>query len=173
MTTRPSRLLIAVPLLFAVALAACDSDGGDAPTPADIAGVYDVQELRFRPNAGALSAANVLDTLVAENTSFEILDSGDAIFRYRIRGGQTRVLLGEVEVRSQEVRLQFESGSATARQQLLLPESIVFTREGTGLSASVETRVDLEAYDPDQYDTFDNVLGRLTLRLSPRAPAGA
>lgn len=159
-------------LVFAAAalLAACDSGPAvDPPSPADIAGVYDVQEFRFTPDAGALDPAVLLDTLVAADTRLEVLDGGDALFRYRFRGGVQRVLQGEVEVRAEEVRLTFDGGAD--RTSLLLPERLVLTRAGTALAAAEETRANLEAYDRSEYRGFTDVPGVLALRLALRSEA--
>jgi hypothetical protein len=170
--TLPRPLLLLVSLLLAATLAACDSNGDDDPTPADIAGTYDVAEFRFVPDAGAITAANVLDTLVADGTSVRVLSGGDFTFEYEFEGGVTRSLSGEVEVRTDEVRFTFDAADAARREQLLLPESLVFDREDDGeLSASEEISVDLEAFDEDFYDGIDDEQGELTLRLTPRVQA--
>lgn len=158
------------PALLLLVLAACDSGPAvDPPSAADIAGTYAVQAFRFDPDAPALETATLLDTLVAADTQFEVLDSGQALFRYRFRGGQQRVLQGQVEVRSEQVRLTFDAGSGTTRTSLLLPERLVFDRVGAALAASAATRADLAAFEPDRYGGFSDVPGTLVLRLVPQS----
>lgn len=155
-------------LALAVALGACDSgDAIDPPSPADIEGTYDFAAFRFEPAATALQPANVLPLLVQAESRVEILDSGDVIFRYRLQGGTTRVLLAEVEVRRDQVRMTFEGQTDAGRVGVLLPEQLVFDRVDDLLAASTATRVDLEAYDADRYAGFNDVPGTLVLRLTP------
>ena len=155
-----------LPLAAAVVLAACDSGPAvDPPSPADIAGTYTVTEFRFRPDASGITPVNLLDTLAA--ASFEVLDSGDAFLRYRFRGGNERVLLGEVEVRRDQIRLTFDAGTEANRTRLLLPSSLVFDRVDEGFDASTETTVNLEAYDASRYQGLDEAAGRLLLSLAP------
>lgn len=165
-----SALLPLSAVVALVALAACDSgDSVDPPGPADVAGIYDVAEFRFRPDAAALAPVNLLDTLVAADTKLYILDGGDAFLLYRFRGGAARVLLGEAEVRRQQVRLSFESDTEQARERLLLPgeptDNLDFDREGSTLVAMASTRANLAAYDSDRYGGFNDVPGTLVLRL--------
>ena len=177
MSPRIPRLLLVLPLVAAVALAACDSGDDNDTTLADVAGTYDVEAFRFVPDIGALASANVLDTLVAATTSLRIRNSGDVTFEYQFRGGQERAIDGEAEVRGDEVRIRFDDDTATQRGRLLLPQSVVFDIDGDELSALIEdTRADLEAFDPDFYgDTGenDNEPGTLTIRLSRRAATGS
>jgi len=165
-----STLLLAAVVLFA----ACDSGNAiDPPSPADIEGIYTVTAFRFDPAASALQSADVLSELVAADTRVEILDSGDVIFRYRLSGETTRVLLATVEVRRDQVRLTFRGQTDAGRVGVLLPTSLTLDRVDTVLAASEATRVDLEAYDAARYSGFRDVPGTLVLRLTPVAPAGA
>ena len=164
------RLLIAAVLVGG--LSACDS-GGDDPEPADVAGVYNVSTLTFDPDIGILGDVSVLDTLDAGQTSLEILDSGQVLFRYRLQGtGSTSQLLtGEASVRNEQVRITFGDGTDTARRRLLLPNQITFDRDGSSLSAETQTTVDLSRYSPrfeDRDRTFSSVRGTLRLTLTPR-----
>ena len=166
----------ALRLLFVVALAgglsACDSEGADGPDPSDVAGVYAISTFSFDPDIQILDPVSVLDTLDAGQSSLEILDGGQVLFRYRLRGtGSTsRLLTGEASVRNEQVRITFEDGSETLRRRLLLPNQVTFDRDGTTLSAETETTVNLEAFSP-RYGTggtFRNVEGTLVLTLTPR-----
>lgn len=62
-------------LALALALSACDSSG-DAVTPGDVAGEYVFSDFRFIPESTLLPAANLLDTLVAENTRLQLSAAG-------------------------------------------------------------------------------------------------
>ena len=169
---RPAlRSLLAVALV--AGLAACDSDSATAPSPADIAGTYDVTDFRFRANASAIGTVNVLDTLNVANTNVRFLNSGQVAVNVEFQGNDDLVLLGQATVREREVRVRFGGDTEEARQRLLLPEDITFERNGTTLSASTSTRVDLEAFSPRFGDdgTFDDVAGTLTLTLTPRTGA--
>ena len=157
-------LLLAVAL---TALAACDSGSAvNPPSPADVAGTYDVTSFRFRPDASGIATVNLLDTLAAGSTQFEILDSGDAFLRYRFAGGTARLLLGEVEVRQSQIRLTFESGTETNRLRLLLPSVLVLDRTATGIQSSTATTANLEAFNPNRYAGLNNVEGSLMLTLT-------
>ena len=167
---------LALRLLFVVALAgglvACDSND-DGPDPADVAGVYNVTTLSFDPDLGIIGPVSVLDTLDAGQSSLEILDGGQVLFRYRLQGtGSTsQVLTGDASVRNEQVRITFGEGSETARRRLLLPNQLTFDRDGSTLSADTETTVNLGQYSPryrDRDGTFNSVRGTLTVTLTPR-----
>lgn len=168
MTRLAPNLLLA--LALAGSLAACDSND-DGPDPSDVAGIYNVTTFSFDPDIGVLPTIDVLgDTLEAGQTSLEILDGGQVLFRYRRQGGTARVLTGEASVRSEQVRITFDSDSGTLRQRILLPNQVTFDRDGSTLSAEEEATVDLEAYSPryGRDGTFDSVDGTLLLTLTPR-----
>ncbi len=159
---------LVLPLAALLALTACDSGPAvTPPTPADVAGTYSVAEFRFQPDASGVASVNLLDTLAV--ASVEVLDSGDAFLRYRFRGGTERVLLGEIEVRRDQIRLTFEPGTETNRTRLLLPASLVLDRTDDGLEASTQTTVNLEAYDASEYQGLNEVDGRLLLGLALNA----
>ena len=164
---------LALRLLFVAALvgglSACDSEGV-RPDPGDVAGVYNVSTLSFDPDIQILPAVNVRDTLVTAETTLEILDGGQVLFRYRRQNGTARLLTGEASVRTEQVRITFEAGSASLRQRLLLPNQLTFDREGSTLTAETETTVNLEAYSPryGSDGTFRDVNGTLTVVLTPQ-----
>lgn len=164
---------LALRLLFVLALAsglsACDSGDGGGSSPEDVAGVYTASEFRFVPSASALSPVNVRDTLSVDQSSLEILDGGQVLFRYRLQGGTSQLLLGEASVRSQQVRITFDAGTAAQRQRLLLPNQVTFDRDGSTLTSDTQTTVNLESYSP-RYSggLFSEVPGRLVLTLAPQ-----
>ena len=158
-------------LVALVAVSACDSgDAIDAPTPGDVAGVYDFDAFRFTPDASALAPVNVLDTLVTGESFVELLDGGQATLRFRRQGGATRFVPGDFEVRRSELRITFDGGNDDTLARLVLPGVLTFERDDDdGLSLSQELTADLEAYDASRYGGFDDVPGTLTLRLERRA----
>ena len=168
---------LALRLLFVVALAgavsACDSSDGGDPDPSDVAGVYTVTAFTFGDtNVPVVGSVNVLDTLATDQTSLEILDGGQVLFRYRLRGaGSTsRLLTGEASVRTEQVRITFEDGSETLRRRLLLPNQITFDRDGGTLTAEAVETVNLEAFSP-RFGTsgaLQSVRGTLRLTLTPQ-----
>lgn len=167
MTRHALPLLLAV--VLAVGLAACDSSDSVEPSPADIAGTYDVTAFRFQARAGGISPVNLRDTLNVEATNVRFLNSGQVVVNYVFQGGNEQVLLGQATVREEEVRVQFPDEDG--RERLLLPESLTFDRDGTTLAASADTRVNLAAFS-DRFDddegTFEDIPGTLTLTLTPR-----
>ena len=115
--------------LLALALAACDGGSAiDAPTPADVAGLYDLSELRFTPDASALGAVDVASELVAADSYVELTDGGQAVLRYRRPNGTVRLVPGTFEVRRRELRVTFDGGNGAALSAVLLPQVLTFTR---------------------------------------------
>lgn len=164
-----------LPLAAAVALAllsACDSgDAVDPPSPADVAGAYDIEALRFVPTSTALAPVSVLDTLVAAESFVRILDGGQATLEFRRLGGTARFVPGEVEVRARQVRLTFAAGNEATLARLVLPQVLTFDRDGDDLELETPYTANLEAYDATRYGGFTAIPGRLTVRLALRADA--
>lgn len=170
---RPMLVRRVLPVFGAVALltvAACDSgDAVDPPSPADVAGVYDIEALRFVPTSTALAPVSVLDTLVAAESFVRILDGGQATLEFRRLGGSARFVPGTVEVRSGQVRLTFQEGNADVLARLVLPNVLTFDRDGEDLDLSTPFTANLEAYDATRYGGFTAIPGTLTIRLALRA----
>ncbi|MFN3597799.1 MAG: hypothetical protein ACK41D_11075 [Rubricoccaceae bacterium] len=168
----PRLLRAAVLPLLALALAACDSGTPvNPPSPADVAGTYTVADFRFRPQATALPVVVVSDTLVAADTFFELLDSGQALFRYRKTGGAAQAVSGTFEVRAAQVRLTFPATAEAQLGGLLLPRVLTFDRDGTALiltPGSASVTANLNAYDPVRFSGFTSVPGAIQLRLVRR-----
>lgn len=151
-------------------LAACDSgDAVDPPSPADVAGTYDLAALRFVPNSSALAPVNVLDTLVTAESFVRILDGGQAQLEFRRRGGTARFVPGTVEVRARQVRVTFAEGNGDVLARLVLPRVLTFDRDGDDLDVTTDLTANLEAYDADRYGGFTSVPGELTVRLGLRS----
>ena len=171
MTRLALRLLFVVALVGAVS--ACDSGNGGDPDPVDVAGVYNVTTFSFDPDIQILPTVNVQDTLVAGQTTLEIFESGQVLFRYKRLGtdSRERLLTGEASVRREQVRITFDDASAEFRPRVLLPKQITFDREGSTLTSETEATVNLSQYSPryrDSDGTFNSVRGTLSLTLTPR-----
>ena len=165
------RLLPLLAALALVSLGACDSgDAVDTPTPADVAGVYDVADLRFVPNSPGLRTVILADTLVAGDTSVRLFDGGQATLEFRREGGVARFVPGEFEVRRRQLRLTFDGGNGEALARLLLPQELTFDRDDDSgaLSLQEPLTANLEAYDAARYGGFRSVPGTLTFRLNAR-----
>ncbi|WP_412061033.1 hypothetical protein [Rubrivirga sp. IMCC45206] len=162
------RLPLLLALVALVGLGACDSgDAIDAPTAADVAGVYTFDAFTFAPTATALAPVSVLDTLVAAESFVELLDGGQATLRFRRTGGTTRFVPGDFEVRRAELRVTFDSGNDDTLGRLILPSVLTFERDGDdALTLTDQFTADLEGYDAQRYSGFDAVPGTLTLRLT-------
>lgn len=154
-------------------LAACDSgDAVDPPTPADVAGTYDIQALRFVPDGTGIAAVNVLDTLVVAESFVRILDGGQAQLEFRRRGGTSRFVSGTVEVRARQVRMTFDAADDATLARLVIPRVLTFDRDGNNLAVvDEELTANLEAYDAARYPNLTAVEGELTVRLALRADA--
>ena len=167
----PLRLLLAALALTAVA--ACDSGPAiDPPTPADVAGIYDIGTLTFTPDATALGPVDVTDDLVLAESFVELLDSGQAVLRFRREGTgtTTRLVTGEFDVRRLELRVTFSAGNEAALGRVLLPQVLTFTRSGDdALSLSIDRTANLAAYDADRYSGFTAVDGTLAVALNRRS----
>lgn len=149
---------------------ACDStDADDDPRPADVAGVYTFTGFSFDPTGSGIELVNVLDTLVAEETSLELLDSGQFILRYRFVGGSQQVVSGVFDVDEEEITLSAE-GDLNARLlgDILLADPITLERNEltTVLSADFSTTANLEAFSEDRYAGLTSVPGRMQLGLA-------
>ncbi len=159
------------PLLLGafVLLAACDSgDAIDPPTPADVAGTYDISALSFVPSSSGISTVNVLDTLVTAESTIRLLDSGQAQLDFRRRGGTARFVAGSIEVRARQVRLTFDAGSESTLARLVLPRVLTLDRDSTALTVSMNLTADLQAYDAARYGGLTAIPGRLTVGLQRR-----
>ena len=123
MTARLVRSSFVSVLLLAAALVVfpgCDTSDPVPPVePTEVAGVYRFVEFRFNPDPQFVPDAVVLDTLVADSTSIELLNSGQFQFRYRLRGGLDNIINGTFTVDRNEVTLSFESGFEARLRALL------------------------------------------------------
>lgn len=156
--------------LAAVALVGCDTTDPVPPAePDEVAGIYEIVEFRFDPQPEFVPDVSVLDTLVLDRTSVELLDSGQFQFRYRLLGGLDNIINGTFTATSAEVSLRFEEGFESRLRALLLERTLRFERvSGERLRLSISKTVDLEAYSEEYEDTgldLTDVPGRLELEL--------
>ena len=179
MTARLVRSSFVSVLLLAAALVVfpgCDTSDPVPPVePTEVAGVYRFVEFRFNPDPQFVPDAVVLDTLVADSTSIELLNSGQFQFRYRLRGGLDNIINGTFTVDRNDVTLSFESGFEARLRALLLEPTLRFSRlDEAGqvrpdvIALSRSKQVNLEAYSAEYRDTgldLTNVPGLLEVEL--------
>jgi hypothetical protein len=162
------------PLLAALLLAstaACDS--GDpvdetGPEPVDVAGIYALTELTFRPTAQGVAPADVLATLDTSRTQLWLAGNGTFIFFYQFRGGAPYFLLGDFAVTAASVRLQGDDALRADYERILLDVDLVLDRDEDDadvLSSEVVKPVNLEAFDAERYASLTSVGGTLRLRF--------
>lgn len=162
---KPSTFLAVLVLLV---MMGCDSgDPINQPRPADVAGTYVFQELRFVPNASATQPADVGSRLTT-GTSLGLSSGGNFVLMYTFVGEDDYIVSGDFEVRATTVRIRGSSQQRDQYQRLLLEPDFTLQRDPDNprvLTARISRSVDLEAYDRDAYQGLDNVPGELHIRL--------
>lgn len=163
------RLLRRAPLLLGTLLlllvAACDSNDPIAD-PAEVAGTYTMQELRYVPDNTSLGAINLLSTRFTGPVTLELLSGGAYTLRYTRQGQQAEQLLsGTFTVREDEVRFSGRSSDEDEYERFLLDESFRLDRATNSLSASIDRTVNTSAY-PDFYTGVGEVQGEVRIRLT-------
>lgn len=160
-------LLLAIATLFLIH--ACDSgDPINQPTPADVAGTYRFEELRFVPNAAATQPADVLSRLNGEQTSLGLSSGGNFVLMYSFVDEQDYIVSGDFEVRATTVRIRGLSQHRDQYQRLLLEPDFTLNRDADNpnvLTARITRNVDLQAFDRDAYSGLTDVPGELHIRL--------
>jgi hypothetical protein len=144
----------------------CDLSDPVRVLPEDVAGNYTFNEFIFVPDASALDAANLLDTLVIDNTRLRLLDGGQFTLNYQFQGGSESLISGDFTVNESEIRLQAASGSEARLTSLLLHSPITFTRDidNNRLESMRTKTVDLSSYS-SRYAGVPPVQGQLYLEL--------
>lgn len=164
-----SMYLIVAALVLSTALSGCKKDNPVNVLPSDVAGAYYFSEFQFVPDASAIQPANVLDTLVTQDTYLRLISSGQFILNYRFRGGQESIISGDFSVSTSRITLRAAPGSEARLISLLLNSPIVFNRnEGPGeaeslVSYTVKT-VDLASFS-NKYAGVPPVRGTLQIEL--------
>lgn len=138
-------------------------------SPEEVQGRYDFTEFIFTPDAEALMAANVLDTLVMDKTSLLLLDGGQFALNYQFIGGQEAFISGEFTVTKSEVELKMSQASESRLNTLLLHTPLKLTRseESSNLETTVVKTKDLSLFS-DHYAGIPPVQGVLILNLVKR-----
>ena len=165
---KTTKIITVVALLAVVSIinTSCDKSNPVRVLPEDVAGVYDFQQFIFIPDASALEPANLLDTLVVDNTNLRLLDGGQFTLNYQFKGGSEAIIAGDFSVSSTEIRLQAAAGSEARLASLLLHSPIRMRRniDLDKLEASVTKTVDLSAY-AERYAGVPPVRGRLLIEM--------
>lgn len=173
MTLRSLQRTLAAALFFSVTLVAftgCDtSDPVPSVEPVEVAGIYDFTELRFDPDRSIIVPLNVLDSLIADQTSLQLADNGEFQLTYRFEGETfSDNVRGTFEASRDAVTLEARAADADRFASLLLPRQVTFDRESASVLVLDEQRtVDLADYDPE-YDGIEPQPGQLTVRLQRR-----
>ena len=168
---RHALLCLLLPLL---ALAACDANDPDpAASPRDVEGVYDLTTLRFTPTAAGVQPANPRARLDSTETRLQFFGDGNVLFYYRLVQGPNAPLSGFIPgtftVTSTAATVTLQPTSTTILPQLLLPQTVPFTRSEAGLLVfTQQTSLNLEAYDAETYAGLTGVGGQLRVELAPR-----
>jgi hypothetical protein len=167
-------LLLAIRMLLALAalwfLGGCQKENPVAVLPSDVAGTYDFTTFIFIPDAAAIAPANVLDTLVSENTNLRLTASGQFVLSYQFRQGPESLIAGTFDVTQRRITLKPYAGSEAQLTSLLLDSPLVLNRtdvEGV-LEASIRKTADLAAFS-NRYRGVPPVQGTLRLRLVQRS----
>jgi hypothetical protein len=168
-TNMAVRLFTLTLLVTTLVFAGCDSgDPINEPRPADVAGSYDIAELRFVPNATNLSPADVGALLNTEISSVLLSSGGNYVLRYQFLGGDEFFVAGNFDVRATTVRFRGSANDRTHYQRLLLDNEFTLNRDPANpalLHAQIERRVNLQEFDRQRYDGLTDVPGRLHIRL--------
>ena len=169
--SRSSRLLVLIVTIIVIStgLSGCKKDNPVNVLPSDVAGAYYFTDFQFVPDASAIQPANVLDTLVAEDTYLRLISSGQFILNYRFRGGQESIISGDFSVTTSRITLRAAPGSEARLISLMLNSPIVFNRsegpaESESLTSYTVKTVDLASFSA-KYAGVPPVRGTLQIGL--------
>lgn len=158
-------------ILFSVtaAIGACSKENPVNVLPEEVAGNYIFTEFRFVPDAAAIQPANILDTLVTDNTYLRLIAGGQFILHYQFIGSNESIISGDFSITVDNVRLRAAPGSEARLVSLLLNSPLDLRRvfdngQEEAFEASVQKTVDLESYS-SKYAGVPPVRGTLRLRL--------
>ncbi len=169
-----SRLSVFAVALVLAALSGCDSNGSTNALR-DLDGTYTVGELIFDPTAGSLADANAAARLDANATTFDVFaGSGTARFVVSRDGIRSELPFDATATRG---RVTFTSRAGTSSDAefaaLLLPRQFSLTYDPASPRTLTGTiglqNVNLEAFDPSQYQGLRAVSGTLRIRLERAA----
>ena len=151
-----SRMLLCSLVLLAtmISLSACDSGGDDnGLTIDDIVGTYTFTQLSFNPEAAAIMDANVLDTLIAAQTSFELLQNRSLVLNYQFESASSRAIVpGTYSLDGDEVRIDLDDSFADARRAILLPDE--FTLQVLSNGTQLQANIDRDGVNMEDFSDF-------------------
>jgi Ni,Fe-hydrogenase III large subunit len=171
MKTTIIKPVLSIILMFAVlsTLSNCSKDSVVNVDPGVVAGTFDFTNYEFIPNASAIQAANVLDTLVTVNTNLRLIAGGQFILSYQFINGFESVIIGDFTASDTEIRLNVSSGNDARLTSLLLHTPLIFSRstDSGKLTLTATRTVNLAAFS-NRYAGIPPVTGRLELELQQR-----
>ena len=161
-----SRCGLAALVLLALAFTGCDTNNGGSGTLGDLEGVYALEELRFDPDAGGLDEADLGAQLLAQGSaSIEIFGDGDDALLRTPTTGRTdltvRVFSNSIEFTAVTVDDEEDLAELFLPRQFRLAFSSSEARELRADPPLFLPAVNLQAFDPDNYDGLTAVPGRL------------
>ena len=171
MPTCPRCALLAV-ALAALAFTGCDSNNPGADLTL-IEGVYQVEELVFRPSGPGISPVDVGASLDPAVTRFEIFGAdgeGEIVFKIRDEG-TTRTTLSASASRGRASFRARADDDAAKLARLLLPTqfALTYSADAPGrLTGDFTQTTNLQAFDPVRYQGATSIPGTLTVRLARR-----
>ncbi len=163
-------------IIFIVLLATafgCSKDNPVNVLPDEVAGTYDFNRYEFVPTASAIDPANVLDTLVVENSFLRLTSGGQFLLNYQFVNGPESLISGNFSISANRVELQAAAGSESRLTALLLESPIRLNRVSVsnqtrdGLEMENSQTVDLSNFS-NRYEGLPPVPGTLFLSLTPR-----
>lgn len=162
-------LALAAMLIGFISFTGCGDDNPVKLSPDEVQGRYDFTEFIFTPDAEALAAANVLDTLVMDRTSLLLLDGGQFALSYQFIDGEESLISGDFTVTASAVELNMSSGSEERQKELLLHSPLRLSRnlENSSLETVEVSTKDLSLFS-DRYAGIPPVEGELRIVLVPR-----
>lgn len=101
-----SSFVLVLVLLLTLTLGAYKKDNPVNVLPDEVAGKYIFTEFVFVPDAAAIQPANILDTLVAQNTYLRLIAGGQFILNYQFRGGNESIISGDFSITVDDIRLR-------------------------------------------------------------------
>lgn len=158
-------------LVAVLLLAGCDSSGSTNALR-ELDGTYSVAELVFDPTAASLEDANVGARLDAQ-TSFDIFSGNETVQFIISRGGVRSLVTLDATATRGRATFTARAGSETELGALLLPRTFGLTFDPASprtLTGDIPlANVNLEQFDPSQYQGLRAVSGTLRIRLDRRA----
>ncbi len=164
-----SRFVLPLLLGLLVLTAGCDSgDPIDEPDPTEVAGTYRFTQFVFEPDATAITPANVLARLDSAGTSLRLTNTRSFLLTYEFESNDLSFIIGNFDLTAGTVRLNGSGENPADYQRILLDQQFTLQRNANQpgvLTASIQKRVNLQAYNPQLYAGLESVPGTLRMRL--------